>query len=111
MDDKRIMVEYYQRNQKIRIEATMRYNAVRYTWYCNQIHTVVWDEIIFNLDSDPNELYYEFVKHIVIHGCPYDAVEEMFQEEDYTEIVGCEKVRNMMCDEYSDRGISPKDFV
>lgn len=78
-----VEVKYCHDNIPVTIVATMKYNTLRKSWECDQVHSVYWDCIFFDLDDNHDHM--ARIENLI--GDVFDAVEEMFREEDYTELI------------------------
>ena len=102
MEEKKITVEYSQENMRVRIDATMKKNAVG--WYCDQVHAVKIDNLVLDFDKENPDDY--MFACLFLEEEPFEAVEAMYLDEDYTEMISGHGF-----DPWDDAGVSPKDFL
>ena len=102
MEEKKITVEYCQENMRVRIDATMKRKAA--IWYCDQVHAVKIDNLEYDFDKEVPDDYEEACQFL--KEDPFEAVMEMYQDEDYTQMI-----TGHGFDPWDDAGVSPKDFL
>lgn len=103
--DKIVEVQFYKQDRLIKIYATMKKCTFSDEWECDQIHGMYWDGCIFDFDEHPHLL--KSCEKIIIEESAFDAVNDMFQDDDYTEDSPSKSWQELAA---LDAGVSESDF-
>lgn len=102
MEEKKITVRYFPEGLRVRIDATMRKQYAG--WYCIQVHAVQIDNLVFDFETDGDDLYDEACQFL--GEDPFDVVEARHLDDNSTELIPGHKF-----DPWVDAGVSHKDFL